>query len=320
MAAFAGVHPSEVLLARSPVDNANPHPALRESQALTLAEHLLRLRGVFRSGPAESSVLPTTLVALALLSLGLVFAQAAPFTEATVTRLQNRVSYGVTTDPDKARPANPQDVVRANNFLLTESDARAELKYPDGSIVRIGQNTVFSFEADTRTLALRKGTFIFYVPKGQGGATIRTPSLTAAITGTVGKVSGNTIAILEGSVKLIPSGRVVGPGQFARANPDGTITIDFFDKAKANDGVLMTFNGALPPFEEQLLTANTRLQIPRISDTLERTQNLPSTIEKFNPKVDPPSNNPPAPVIRPPATRVVVPPPRQRPPGSNTQY
>jgi hypothetical protein len=258
---------------------------------------------------------------MALLSLGIVFVQAAPYTEATVTRLQNRVSYGVTTDPDKARPASPRDVVRANNFLLTESDARAELQYADGSIVRVGQNTVFSFEADTRTLALRKGTFIFYVPKGQGGGTIRTPSLTAAITGTMGKVSGNTIAILEGSVKLLPSGRVVGPGQFARANADGTITIDFFDKAKANDGVLMTFNGPLPGFQEQLLTSNVTLQMPRISDTLERTQNLPSVVQKFNPQADPPRVNAPPPAVRPPAARVVVPPPARRPPPrGNPQY
>jgi hypothetical protein len=83
---------------------------------------------------------------------------ATPFNEATVTRLQAIVKYGeVKSGTTSARPAAVNDVVRAKNFLLTETDARAELKYEDGSVVRIGQNTVFSFEANSRTLSWRKG-------------------------------------------------------------------------------------------------------------------------------------------------------------------
>jgi hypothetical protein len=212
---------------------------------------------------------------------------ATPYSEATVTRVQNKVKYGEQNGGQSAtRPAAPQDVVRARNFLLSESDSRAELQYPDGTIVRIGQNTVFSFEAETRTLNLTKGTFIFYVPKGQGGATIKTPSLTAAITGTVGKVSGDTIAIIEGSIKLIPSGQVVTAGQFARRNPDGTITIDFFKKGTEFDGVLMTFNGPLPPFREGLLKTGLVLDLSQVQlqETLERTANHPNANQNFYPE------------------------------------
>ena len=118
---------------------------------------------------------------LAALSLATVRA-ATPYREATVTRTQNKVSYGaVKGDRSDLRPAAVDDVVRASNFLQTETDSRAELKYEDGSLVRIGQNTIFSFEAVTRTLSLNKGSMIFYVPKGSGGANIKTPSLTAEI-------------------------------------------------------------------------------------------------------------------------------------------
>ena len=168
----------------------------------------------------------TAFLAGSLLSLALAGATqaATPYTQATVTRTENQVSFGVVKgDRSETREAAAQDVVKANNFLLSESESRAELKYDDGTIVRIGQNTIFTFEANSRTLNLKKGTFVFFIPKGQGGGTIKTPSLTAAITGTVGKVSDNIIAILDGEVVLKPSGQIVKAGQFARRNPDGSI-------------------------------------------------------------------------------------------------
>ena len=269
---------------------------------------------VNRSGNLNSSTSIWTVAAMALLSAGALIAHAAlPYSEATVTRVQNKVNYGEQKGAQSVtRPAAPQDVVRARNFLLSESDSRAELQYPDGTIVRIGQNTVFSFEADSRTLNLTKGTFIFYVPKGQGGATIKTPSLTAAITGTVGKVSGDTIAIIEGSIKLIPSGQVVSAGQFARRNPDGTITIAFFKPGTELSGALMTFNGPLPPFREDLLTGGLKPDFNALvtQETLDRTANHPGALGNFFPKI---VNSPP-PVDKTNPT-IFVPPPIQNPPN-----
>ena len=243
-----------------------------------------------RNGSLNSSTTGATLRALALLSVTALLAHAAtPFDQATVTRLQNKVSYGEQQGAQSVtRPAAVSDVIQARNFLLTENDARAELKYPDGSIVRIGQNTVFSFEADSRTLSLSKGSLIFYIPKGQGGGVIKTPSLTAAITGTVGKVSENTIAILEGSIKLIPSGEIVSAGQFARRNANGTITVDFFDRSKALDGKLIDFGGPLPPFAEEQLIAGPALDLSAIGnqESRERTAIGPSALRNFFPEVN----------------------------------
>ena len=232
-----------------------------------------------------------------------------PYTQATVTRLQNKVSFGESAQKAR-RAAQPGDVVKAETYLLTESDSRAELKYPDGSVVRIGQNTVFTFEADTRTLSLEKGSLIFYIPKGQGGGTIRTASITAAITGTIGKVSDNIVAIVEGEVTLVPSGRKVPAGFFAKANLDGTISISRFEPGSALDGKLMSFGGKIAEFDEKKLFSpppSPVLQMPDLShlDTLDRTQNNPAARDLFVPKD----------VIRPP-NRPPVPPPTTTPRGN----
>jgi hypothetical protein len=232
--------------------------------------------------------LPLTLkvaAAIALVAMGSLYA-AEPLASATVTRVENQVSYGkVIGDKSETRPATPNDVVKASNFLMSETDSRAELKYEDGTIVRIGQNTIFSFEANTRTLNLKKGTFVFYMPKGKGGGTIKTPSFTAAITGTIGKVSDNIIAIIEGEITLVPSGRKVAEGFFARVNADGTIDILPFDLTKEFDGKLMTFNGPLPglpalpgPTYDALLAA---FQALGIQGSFDNINNLPSAVLHF---------------------------------------
>ena len=260
----------------------------------------------------------TAFLAASLLSLGLVGAAlaATPYTQATVTRTENKVSYGtVKGDRSETRPAEAQDVVKAMNFLLSESESRAELKYDDGTIVRIGQNTIFTFEANSRTLNLKKGTFVFFIPKGQGGGTIKTPSLTAAITGTVGKVSENLIAILDGEVVLKPSGEHVKAGQFARRNPDGTITIGTFDPLKMFDGKLMTFNGPLPGIPEKLLGLPLLdMKDLGTAESIDRVINSPSGIQHFFPELpQTPPKATPLPTTPFPATPVPATPPPTTP-------
>jgi hypothetical protein len=248
---------------------------------------------VFARNTPRSAVHPGTLVALAALSLATVHA-ATPYRQATVTRTQNKVNYGeVKGDRSELRPAAVDDVIRSSNFLQTETDSRAELKYEDGSLVRVGQNTVFSFEAITRTLSLGKGSMIFYVPKGSGGANVKTSSLTAAITGTIGKVAGNYMAILEGSITLRPSGKVVSAGQFVRVEPDGSLTIDFYDPAKELDGLLVNFNGPLP-FLNQRIFARQEIWKPDLSrfDTFDRTSGHPGARNLLDPVVAGPANRP----------------------------
>jgi len=165
-----------------------------------------------------------------------------PFDTATVTRVENHVSIG-THSGGNERPATLHDVIQADTYLFTQDQSRAELEFPDHSIVRVGQNTVFSFDAASRTLSLEKGALLFYVPPGSGGGNIKTPSLTAAITGTVGKVSENLIAVLSGEIKT-PWGTVHAGEAIAYLN--GNIRIFKYDQSQALAGYLIAWGGPLP--------------------------------------------------------------------------
>ena len=183
------------------------------------------------------SVLPC----LALLTAA---SQAAPFSSATVTRVENKVMVSLTkSGKSEQRPAAVADVIKEKDYLRTESESRAELQFPDKSLVRVGQNTVFTFDAASRTLSLQKGAMMFYVVPGSGEAQIKTPSLTAAITGTIGKVTENMIAVLVGQLKT-PWGTVHAGEAISFIN--GQYVIFKFDPSQAWSGKLVFFNGPLP--------------------------------------------------------------------------
>ena len=82
-------------------------------------------------------------------------AQAARFTSAEVTRAINDVrlllSGGI------ARAASEGNRLNRGTELLTGIKSRAELTLPDNSIIRLGQNTSFSFLEGRRELGLKKG-------------------------------------------------------------------------------------------------------------------------------------------------------------------
>jgi hypothetical protein len=189
-------------------------------------------------------VLSRAITILSFLCASTVAATAAvPFDSATVTRVENKVSVGQGRDgrATQQRPATVSDVVGAQDYVLTETESRAELQFRDKSIVRVGQNTVFSFDAGSRTLSLQKGAMLFYVPPGTGGK-IKTPSLTAAITGTIGKCTPNLIAVISGSLDT-PWG-VVNAGQAIRWE-NGRAIIFKYDPKEATTGLLWAW-GPLP--------------------------------------------------------------------------
>ena len=129
---------------------------------------------------------------------------AAPFDTATVTRVENKATIAEIKDARAigTHVATVSEVIKANNFLQTERDARAELEFLDKSVLRVGPNTVFSFDARSRTLSLEKGDMLFYLPPGRGGVKIKSAALTAALTGTVVLVSKAGIIALDGTVNL----------------------------------------------------------------------------------------------------------------------
>ena len=130
---------------------------------------------------------------------------AGPLTEARINKIINDVAV---VDPAAgAHKANLQDVIKDDLGVQTGIKSRSELVFQDQTLTRIGPETFFSFEAGTREMSLKQGTMLLQVPKGLGGAKIRTAAITAAITGTtimLENIPGKDVKVLvlEGSLRL----------------------------------------------------------------------------------------------------------------------
>lgn len=138
------------------------------------------------------------------LAVGLTSAIAGPLQEARVTRIFNEVA--VLAPNTSGRQAAVNDLIKEDIAIRTGKESRAELKYQDNTLVRLGAQTLFSFDPGSRNMDLGEGLILFQIPRGLGGAEIRTGAVTAAITGTTGFVArtGNTfkVILLEGSLRV----------------------------------------------------------------------------------------------------------------------
>ena len=163
----------------------------------------------------------TITLSLLLAAASLVY--AAPLNEATVTRVVNKVE--VIPAGATPQPADVGEIIRGRTGVRTGGKSRAQLTFADRTLARLGANTLFSFERGTRALDLENGSILLQVPKGAGGATIRSAPVTAAITGTTimmeyspGNPGTVKLICLEGTVRLGLAGRLgesvlIGPGQ-----------------------------------------------------------------------------------------------------------
>jgi hypothetical protein len=161
--------------------------------------------------------------------------QAAVLESAEVTAAINQV---VLSDGGaSSRPASVGDTLRGTSLLETGQKSRAELVFNDKSIARLGANSRFSFSKGTRNLELNQGVILMQVPKGAGGATIKTAAVTAAITGTTiaieysppanGSPGSIKIFVLEGTLraylKSVPGeSLLLEPGQMIALTPNAT--------------------------------------------------------------------------------------------------
>lgn len=155
-------------------------------------------------------------------------ANGGPLTEAHVTKIINKVQV---VDPAKgAHAAALQETIKDEIELKTGVKSRSELLFQDNTLTRIGPETSFSFKAGTRDMSLERGTMLLQVPKGLGGAKIRTAAVTAAITGTTIMMEYTPgkhikVLVLEGSLRLSTNGRfgdsvLLRPGRMIMMRPD----------------------------------------------------------------------------------------------------
>ncbi|MEM6255909.1 MAG: FecR domain-containing protein [Cyanobacteria bacterium P01_D01_bin.156] len=83
----------------------------------------------------------------------------------------------------QSRRAQVSDVLGINDALSTARRARAELRFNDGSLARIGESAIFRFTPNTRNFRLSNGTVLLLIPPGQGRTTIQTPNAVTGIRG-----------------------------------------------------------------------------------------------------------------------------------------
>ncbi len=139
------------------------------------------------------------------------------------------------------RQAKTGDRITGHTSVQTGRRSRAELTFQDNTVTRLGANSTFSFRRGSRDINLNRGTILLQVPKSAGGATIRTATVTAAITGTTLMMEytpGKWVKLitLEGTVSLnlgkkSPRGKFFGrrkkvkvpAGKMIIMHPDGEI-------------------------------------------------------------------------------------------------
>src|SRR5712692_386002 len=132
---------------------------------------------------------------------------AAPFKAAHVSRVIQDVR--LLASKAAPRPAVVNDNIGEGTAVRTGVQSRAELTFADLTITRLGENTVFSFRADTRDLNIDQGSILLEVPSKSAPAKINTAAVTAAVTGgTALFATGPPIKfmVLEGTGTFYPAG------------------------------------------------------------------------------------------------------------------
>ncbi len=160
-----------------------------------------------------------TLLAVATLSLGI--ANAAPLKSALVTTVVNDVR--LSEKSSEAKSIGTGTRMTGSSTLLTGRKSRAAMTFPDRTVTRVGANSIFRFSSGSRDMEIKQGSFLLQVPKNAGGATIRTATISAGITGTTTMMEYNPgkyikFVCLEGTAELtnqqgetvaVPAGRMV---------------------------------------------------------------------------------------------------------------
>lgn len=136
------------------------------------------------------------------------FAGPQPLKQARVDEISGEVALRKDTEKSE-RKATVNDVVAGSDIIRTGKKSRAELEFADKSICRLGSNTIFSFDPNSRDMAFARGIAVVHVPPGQGGARIATPAATAAI-------QGDTLVV---RAVVMPDGKEAT--QFTALSPKG---------------------------------------------------------------------------------------------------
>ena len=132
-------------------------------------------------------------------------ASAAPLREGEFTRVINDVR--ILPGDSSPVPAKVGGRIDGRSAVATGAQSRAEIRFSDNTLTRVGANSVFRMDPSSRTVEMDKGVILLQVPKQLGGAKVRTAAVTAAITGTTillefTKDGFMKIIVIEGEVDV----------------------------------------------------------------------------------------------------------------------
>ncbi|MGL5018320.1 MAG: FecR family protein [Luteolibacter sp.] len=172
--------------------------------------------------------LPSHLVS-GLLGLSACTLSGAPLREGEFTRVINDVKIlPVESSP---LPAKPGDRITGRTAVSTGAQSRAEIRFADQTLTRLGANSVFRMDHATRTVEVEKGVILLQVPKQIGGAKVRTAAVTAAVTGTTVLLEFTP----DGFVKIIVVEGEVDVSLNERRNQFRTLTAGDMWISRTND-------------------------------------------------------------------------------------
>lgn len=189
------------------------------------------------------------LISLVILSMSMARSatteQPMPFAKAEIRQVVNEVSI-IYRDSLEKLVAQVEQTLQAPDILETGRRSRAELIAEDGTITRVGSNTLFSFEPTKRQINLEKGSVLFHSPKGKGGGQIISNAATASVVGTTIIVAATTdggfkILCLEGQAKItFANGATLtlNPGQMSFVLP----TTDKAGSSSGKPGQVLNFD------------------------------------------------------------------------------
>jgi hypothetical protein len=269
-------------------------------------------------------------ITVALLAVGV----AEPFQEAQVTCTVKSVS--LVENERNVKPAAEGDIVKGRTGLKTGVDSRAELRFPDTTVLRVGANSLFSFQSGSREMDLESGTMLFSAPKGEGGGQVQAGAVTAAVTGTefllarypTGEVR---LVVLEGKVVLFftanpKTRRVFRAGQSVTVAPGAVeiprgVTIDLHRLIATSRLVEAGGFEPLPRLALLKRVADSQQgKIRRLPDAVGRDAQTAQITRRQTGANQPPAPssgrpmNQPQPQVTPPPAPIPPPPPRPTPP------
>lgn len=137
-----------------------------------------------------------------------------PLTRADIESVLNRVE--LLRSGQTPQMARTSDFLGTGDRLRTASSSRAELRFNDGSLARIGERATFHFVPNTRNFRLTNGTVLLLIPPQQGRTTIQTPNAVTGIQGSalvVRYLSDRNMSII-----MALTDNLAGPMTVATAN------------------------------------------------------------------------------------------------------